>query len=118
MNEGNPFFMGGIHPRLKHPVGRRLAAAAHSLVYGGGGAVAGPTISGCDYQRDGGNASSPSSLVISFSTVQLGNETLLVQDYNRSTPNNPIGGLSALQVSQSVSQSHESVSHTSQFVRE
>ena len=42
-----PVYMGGIHPRLKRPVGVRLATAAFSLVYGGDGAVTGPTIAGC-----------------------------------------------------------------------
>eukprot|EP01043_Picozoa_sp_COSAG02_P067195 COSAG02_NODE_10709_length_1877_cov_1.098988_1_plen_349_part_00 len=42
-----PFFMGPIHPRLKAPVGRRLAAPLITLAYGGTGTVTGPTISGC-----------------------------------------------------------------------
>jgi hypothetical protein len=40
-------FMGGIHPRIKKPVGYRLAAAAMSIVYNGTGASTGPTIAGC-----------------------------------------------------------------------
>jgi hypothetical protein len=43
-----PFYMGpSIHPRLKQPVGARLAASALALVYGKGGAVTGPTLAGC-----------------------------------------------------------------------
>ena len=38
---------GPIHPRIKKPVGERLAAAAMGVVYGSSGAYAGPTISGC-----------------------------------------------------------------------
>ena len=32
---GTPVYMGGIHPRIKRPVGERLATAAYNLVYGG-----------------------------------------------------------------------------------
>jgi sialate O-acetylesterase len=41
------FYMGPIHPRIKKPVGERLAFACSNLVYGGTGAVSGPTIAGC-----------------------------------------------------------------------
>ena len=47
-----PQFMGSIHPRLKEPVGRRLAASLVSLQYGGNGTVTGPTIAGCTYDAD------------------------------------------------------------------
>jgi hypothetical protein len=36
--------MSGIHPRDKRPVGDRLGQAAYNLVYGGKGAVTGPTL--------------------------------------------------------------------------
>ncbi|CAB9528805.1 Sialate O-acetylesterase [Seminavis robusta] len=42
-----PYLMGNIHPRSKQPVGERLAKAAYNLVYGGDGAVTGPTLQGC-----------------------------------------------------------------------
>jgi hypothetical protein len=42
-------FMGSLHPRLKEPVGRRLAKALVALHYGGNGTVTGPTISGCSF---------------------------------------------------------------------
>ena len=64
-------FMGGIHPRLKRPVGRRLAYAAakllkkqrrqHKLTQGGGdeeedgGALTGPTLAGCRYGTSSGS---------------------------------------------------------------
>jgi len=41
--------MGSLHPRLKEPVGRRLATGLVSLHYGGNGTVTGPTIAGCRY---------------------------------------------------------------------
>jgi hypothetical protein len=41
------FYMGPIHPRIKKPVGERLATAAMGVAYGGAGAYAGPTLSGC-----------------------------------------------------------------------
>ena len=44
-----PFFMGPIHPRLKAPVGRRLASALIATHYNGSGTVTGPTISGCTH---------------------------------------------------------------------
>ena len=44
-----PQFMGALHPRLKEPVGRRLAASLVSLHYEGNGTVTGPTIAGCTY---------------------------------------------------------------------
>jgi len=39
-----PVAMSGIHPRDKRPVGDRLGQAAYNLVYGGKGAVTGPTL--------------------------------------------------------------------------
>jgi hypothetical protein len=42
-----PSFMGGIHPRIKSPVGRRLAHALFHSQLGGTVAFTGPTISGC-----------------------------------------------------------------------
>merc|ERR1711865_1065726 len=43
-----PFYMGGgIHPRIKKPVGGRLAHAAMGIVYGGSDPVTGPLIASC-----------------------------------------------------------------------
>ena len=69
--------MGGIHPRLKKPVGDRLAEAAWNLIYGGEGARSGPTISSCTNER--------SKLTVDFDLGSSG-ETLLVKSYNKSTP--------------------------------
>jgi hypothetical protein len=91
--------MGGIHPRLKRPVGRRLAVAAASMMHataaasgaaGGGGDVSasalpltGPTIAGCSYGSStantaGGSPSpSPSQQAEELSLTLKFNETLL-----------------------------------------
>lgn len=42
-----PSFMGGIHPRIKSPVGRRLAHALFHSQLGGTEAFTGPTLAGC-----------------------------------------------------------------------
>ena len=76
-----PWFMGPeIHPRLKKPVGARLAFAAHSLVYSSGSLspVTGPTISGCKL--------SEGTLRIFFNKTLLRNSKLHVQSY-KSTEN-------------------------------
>jgi hypothetical protein len=48
-----PQFMGSLHPRLKYPVGRRLAAGLVATAYGGSNTVTGPTLSGCTYNDAG-----------------------------------------------------------------
>ena len=53
----------GIHPRLKVPVGQRLAHGALVTTYGFSGPVTGPTIAGCTLTGNGG--ASP-SLIVSF----------------------------------------------------
>jgi hypothetical protein len=50
-SSATPQFMGSLHPRLKEPVGRRLAASLVSLHYGGNGTITGPTLSGCTYDK-------------------------------------------------------------------
>ena len=84
--------MGGIHPRIKKPVGERLATVAMAVAYGGKGISAGPQITGCKM------ASSSSSLTISFDPKRLGGEAVVVQPYNHSTVLEPFAGLSAMQV--------------------
>ena len=76
-----PQFMGGIHPSVKRPVGRRLAQAAWSLHYGHADtAWTGPVVSGCAASADG------ATLVVRFNGTLLGatNDTLVVSPYNRS----------------------------------
>jgi hypothetical protein len=80
-------FMGSIHPRLKRPVGRRLAYAAAMMLKqqerrkaglpddtGSGGAVTGPTIAGCSYESG--------KLVLAFNTTLLGGEVLLLRPFD------------------------------------
>ena len=68
-----PFYMGpGIHPRLKAPVGGRLAAGAFATVYGFGGPVTGPTLAGCAISADG------ASLTLTFNATLLAGAALTV----------------------------------------
>jgi len=86
-------FMGGIHPRLKRPVGYRLAhAAAMQLKQqelgaksggGGGGsstaasgAITGPTISGCAH------AAGTDAVTLTFNASLLGGEGLLLRPFD------------------------------------
>ena len=46
-------YMGGLHPRLKSPVAKRLAQAYYNLAMGGTGALTGPTIAGCRVAASG-----------------------------------------------------------------
>jgi len=72
-----PWFMGpGIHPRLKKPVGQRLALGALQVAHGQGSGVAGGFIAGC--------ALSSSSLTLTFSMPSDRNLTL--RAYNKSNP--------------------------------
>jgi Tfp pilus tip-associated adhesin PilY1 len=72
-----PWYMGpGIHPRLKKPVGQRLALGALQVAYKkGNGAVAG-VIGGC--------SASASALTLKFNMAA--GRTLSVRKYNASNP--------------------------------
>eukprot|EP00620_Florenciella_sp_RCC1587_P012536 CAMPEP_0182557330 /NCGR_PEP_ID=MMETSP1324-20130603/1268_1 /TAXON_ID=236786 /ORGANISM="Florenciella sp., Strain RCC1587" /LENGTH=813 /DNA_ID=CAMNT_0024769361 /DNA_START=135 /DNA_END=2573 /DNA_ORIENTATION=- len=74
-------YMGGIHPRLKGPVGHRLAAAAMALVYDGSGIVTGPTLSGCTVASDMG------SIEVLFNTTLLAGDSILVQAWDANASN-------------------------------
>lgn len=63
-----------IHPRLKVPVGQRLAVGALVSAYGFPGPAAGPTISGCTYTAGAG-----ASLLVNFS-VPAGAAMLVVDN--------------------------------------
>jgi hypothetical protein len=72
------FLWIGIHPRLKKPVGQRLAYGAMATAYTASGPVTGPTISGCTYQS--------TSLIITFNTTLLAGAKLEVQPYDKTNP--------------------------------
>lgn len=81
-------FMGSIHPRIKRPVGRRLAHAAAHMLHARAktrtgttndqlvvaGAATGPTIAGCRYPVANGN------LELRFNASLLGGESLLLRE--------------------------------------
>lgn len=75
-----------IHPRLKVPVGARLAAGALVTKYGFSGPVTGPTISGCTYS----GAGPASTLVVNFTVA--GGAMFLKQNGGGA----PFSGFSAL----------------------
>jgi hypothetical protein len=78
-----PYYMGpGIHPRLKKPIGQRLAAAALVAVYGWAGPVTGPTLAGCTYA-----AGATPTLVLQFDTSLLAGAALVVAPYDTAFPN-------------------------------
>ena len=68
------WYMGpGIHPRLKKPIGQRLAALFLASTYGWGGPVIGPTISGCALGSD--------SLIVAFNQTMLAGAALVVHPF-------------------------------------
>jgi hypothetical protein len=71
-SSATPVFMGAIHPRLKAPVGRRLAAGLIATAYGGNGTVTGPTISGCTYDA------SSHTIVLRFNKTLLRNDSVAI----------------------------------------
>jgi len=73
---GTPASLAWIHPRLKRPIGERLAMAAEALVYGRraeGAAVSGPTLASC-HRADGG-----ASIRFDFDKEVLGSEHVVVR---------------------------------------
>ena len=82
-------FMGGIHPRLKRPAGRRLAHAAIQLVpryralagSSGGDAKTGPTLAGCALNANG------TDLLLHFNRSLLGSEALLLRPFDADMAN-------------------------------
>ena len=65
-------------PRLKRPVGERLARAAYNSVYGGGGEMTGPTVAGC--------SAGASKLTLSFDVALLRGSKVLVQRNTSAQP--------------------------------
>ena len=76
-------FMGGIHPRLKRPVGRRLAYAAAKAMdtrAASTGAVTGPTIAGCSASASASAGARTLELV--FDAGLLNGEGLMIRAFN------------------------------------
>ena len=65
-----PGLLGSLHPRVKKPIGVRLAQAAYAQVYGGSNAVTGPTIAGCTLNK------ATRRLIIGFNKTLLRTEQL------------------------------------------
>eukprot|EP01050_Picozoa_sp_SAG11_P033674 SAG11_NODE_11546_length_753_cov_1.155963_1_plen_160_part_10 len=90
--------MGGIHPRLKRPAGRRLAIAAVNLIPNYRAispraqtqtAKTGPTLAGCslsslvaEQQDDGHGQTSAHKLQLHFNASLLGKESLLLRPWD------------------------------------
>lgn len=72
-------FMGAIHPRLKRPVGRRLAVALLALTGVTKGAAQGPTLASC--------AVYGTAMSLAFNASMLGNEKLSVRPYESNMSN-------------------------------
>ena len=71
------WYMGpGIHPRLKKPVGQRLAAAALPIAYAWPGPATGPTLAGCTL--DGGS----NTIMMTFNATLLAGAPLTLLPYD------------------------------------
>jgi len=74
-NDSTPNFMGGIHPRLKPPVGWRLAQAFLNGARGDGSAAfTGPTIAGC--------TASGGTITVRYRPELLRSEDVAVSPFN------------------------------------
>jgi hypothetical protein len=74
-NDSTPNFMGGIHPRIKPPVGVRLAQAFLNGIRGDGTkAATGPTISSCSI--------SSSTITVHYNVSLLRNEKVSISAFN------------------------------------
>lgn len=71
-----------IHPRVKRPIGRRLAQSAWAVVSGDETvAWVGPVLSGCAVEQA---ADGTRTLRIKFNSSLLGGDTIELANYNRS----------------------------------
>jgi hypothetical protein len=70
-----PSFMGCIHPRIKSPVGRRLAHALFHSQLGGSSAFTGPTVASCAL-------GSSSQLTVQYNSTLLRGEAVAVGAFN------------------------------------
>jgi len=84
-----PWFMGpGIHPRLKKPVGQRLALGAMAHAYGTGAGTAGGVISGCSLKSSSSSSSNDSeeleASVLTLTFAMPAGRALKLRPYNQS----------------------------------
>jgi len=75
-NSTVPQYMGGLHPRLKSPVGKRLAQAYYNLVAGGTAAFTGPTVIGCTASTLTLAPGADSIIAVRFNTSLLRGESV------------------------------------------
>jgi hypothetical protein len=66
--------LGTLHPRMKKPIGRRLAAGLHATAYNGSGPVSGPVLAGCSVEEQG------RILSLRFNTALLKGQGVLFND--------------------------------------
>ena len=75
------FTSSGIHPRLKRPVGYRLAVAAAALLHPADPSapvpLTGPTVAGCSHAEGG----QPPTLTLKFDTKLLGDDNVQVRPF-------------------------------------
>ena len=74
-NNTTPSYLGGLHPRLKSPLGHRLAQSFINLFMGGSAPFTGPTIVGCSL--DAAN----STLTVAYNVTLLRGESVLVRPF-------------------------------------
>jgi hypothetical protein len=70
-----PSFMGGIHPRIKSPLGHRLAQAYMAQFGGSPAPFTGPTVAGCTLDAAAGR------LTVAYNASLLRGERVLVQPF-------------------------------------
>lgn len=68
--------LGTLHPRLKRPLGQRIAQGLHGTAYGGTGPITGPFLAGCQVSSDG------NSLRLSFDSKLLRGEAVVFNSSN------------------------------------
>ena len=86
---GTPVYMGAIHPRVKKPVGERLARAAMAVAYNNDQyPPSGPTVAGCSVDTSS-TADGSTSLEVRFDASMMKGDSLVMQPYE----NNATAGI-------------------------
>ena len=81
-------YMGGLHPRLKSPLAKRLAQSYFNFKMGGTGALTGPTIAGC---RVAAGTGTTQVATVTYDTALLRGDTVSVSPYDSNMANWGIG---------------------------